>query len=80
MSETRCSEEFKAETVEHVTERGYPVHEVARRLGISTHSLCAREKTYGHGAVFATDLDDHSGRSSGAWARDSSVSPKNQTA
>ena len=41
MSSKRYTEEFKSEAVKPVTERGYPAAEVARRLGISTHSLYA---------------------------------------
>lgn len=35
----RYSDEFKIDAVAQVTERGYPVKEVAERLGISTKSL-----------------------------------------
>lgn len=35
MSWKRFTEEFKAEAVKQVTERGYPVAEVAERLGSS---------------------------------------------
>lgn len=33
--------EFKAEAIKQVTERGYPVAQVAQRLGVSGHSLYA---------------------------------------
>jgi transposase len=39
MSGKRYTEEFKAEAVKQVTERGHPVAEVASRLGVTTHSL-----------------------------------------
>lgn len=39
MSTRRFTEEFKVEAVKQVTERGYPVAEVSKRLGVSTHSL-----------------------------------------
>ena len=39
MSQQRYSPEFKDEAVRQVTERGYPVVEVAARLGVSSHSL-----------------------------------------
>jgi transposase len=39
MSNRRYTDEFKAEAVKQVTDRGYPVKEVAARLGISQHSL-----------------------------------------
>ena len=39
MSRKRYTPEFRAEAIRQVTERGYPVSEVARRLGVSTHSM-----------------------------------------
>jgi len=39
MSSKRYTVEFRSEAVRQVTERGYPVREVAGRLGVSTHSL-----------------------------------------
>lgn len=41
MTNKRFTDEFKAEAVKQVTERGYPVAEVAERLGVSSHSLYA---------------------------------------
>ena len=35
----RYSEEFRAEAIKQVTERGYTVKEVARRIGISADTL-----------------------------------------
>ena len=39
MSSKRYSPEFKEEAVRQVTERGYPVADVAERIGVSTYSL-----------------------------------------
>jgi transposase len=39
MSTQRYTPEFKDEAVRQVIERGYPVPEVAARLGLSAHSL-----------------------------------------
>ena len=39
MSTQRFTPEFKEEAVRQVIERGYPVSEVATRVGVSTHSL-----------------------------------------
>ncbi len=39
MSAKRYSEEFKIEAVKQVTERGYKVADVCRRLGITSGSL-----------------------------------------
>jgi transposase-like protein len=41
MSSKRYTDEFKKEAIKQVTERGYPASEVARRLGVTTHSLYA---------------------------------------
>lgn len=39
MSSQRFPPEFKDEAVRQIVERGYAVAEVAKRLGVSTHSL-----------------------------------------
>lgn len=39
MSNQRYTPEFKDEAVRQVTERGYSIAEVAKRLGVSAHSL-----------------------------------------
>jgi len=39
MSNQRYSPEFKAEAVRQVIERGYPVKEVAERIGVGVQSL-----------------------------------------
>lgn len=39
MSTQRSTPEFKEEAVKQVVERGYTVHDVAARLGVSAHSL-----------------------------------------
>src|SRR5690606_40795239 len=39
MSGKRYTEQFKVEAVKQVTERGYPLAEVAKRLGITSKSL-----------------------------------------
>ena len=41
MQRTRYTEEFKAEAIKQVTERGYGVVEVSKRLGISGRILYA---------------------------------------
>ena len=52
MSSKRYTEEFKIEAVKQVTERSYPVAEVAGRLGVSQHSLYVWLKDYGHPVVW----------------------------
>ena len=39
MGHRKYSEEFKAEAVRQVVDRGYSVADVAARVGVSTHSL-----------------------------------------
>ena len=39
MSGKRYTDEFKLEAVKQITERGHRVHEVAKRLGVTTYSL-----------------------------------------
>ncbi len=39
LSSRRYTSEFRAEAIRQVRERGYPVSEVAKRLGVSTYSL-----------------------------------------
>lgn len=39
MSIPRFTPEFKEEAVRQIIDRGYPVSEVAERLGVSAHSL-----------------------------------------
>lgn len=39
MSTPRFTPEFKEEAVRQIVDRGYPVSEVAQRLGVSAHSL-----------------------------------------
>lgn len=39
MSSKRYTPEFRAEAIKQITERGYSVAEVSKRLGVSTHSL-----------------------------------------
>ena len=41
MSNKRYTEEFKAEAIKQITERGYSVRDVSTRLGVTKHSLYA---------------------------------------
>ena len=57
MTSKRFTDEFKAEAVKQVTERGYPVSDVAERPGMSTHSLYAwlREQGVSRGTQHSED-------------------------
>ena len=46
MGKGNFSDEFKRDAVAQITERGYPVAEVSRRLGVSPHSLYAWKKKF----------------------------------
>jgi len=39
VSKSLYTDEFKAEAVKQITERGYPANEVAKNLGVTTCSL-----------------------------------------
>ncbi|MFD2632345.1 IS3 family transposase [Idiomarina piscisalsi] len=47
MSNNRYPEEFKIEAVRQITDKGYSVADVSRRLDVSVHSLYAWVKKYG---------------------------------
>lgn len=46
MGKANFSVEFKRDAVAQITERGYPVAEVSKRLGVSPHSLYAWKKKF----------------------------------
>ena len=58
MGKANFTEDFKRDAVFQITERGYPVAEVATRLGISQYSLYELRKRYGKSAAVVRD-DDH---------------------
>lgn len=55
MGKVNFTGDFKRDAVAQITERGYRVAEVSKRLGVSPHSLYAWKKKY----AFASDpVDD----------------------
>ena len=46
MGKGNFSDDFKRDAVAQITERGYPVSEVSKRLGVSPHSLYAWKKKF----------------------------------
>jgi transposase len=46
MGTRNSSDDFKRDAVAQITERGYPVAEVSKRLGVSAHSLYAWKKKF----------------------------------
>ena len=57
MGKANFTEDFKRDAVLQITERGYPVAEVAARLGISKYSLYEWRKRYGKPVAVARDDD-----------------------
>lgn len=57
MGTSNYSAEFKQDAVHQITVRGYPVREVSRRLGVSTHSLYKWMKVFGEPASTKTGVD-----------------------
>ena len=58
MSNKRYTDEFKIEAVKQITERGYAVYDVAKRLGVTTNSLYAWRKEFGPNARNNVQRDD----------------------
>jgi transposase len=46
MGKSNFTEEFKLDAIKQITERGYAVADVSKRLGVSTHSLYGWMKHY----------------------------------
>lgn len=46
MGKPRFTEDFKIDAIKQITERGYSVADVSKRLGVSTHSLYGWMKRY----------------------------------
>jgi transposase len=46
MGTSNFSDDFKRDAVAQITDRGYPVAEVSRRLGVSQHSLYAWKRKF----------------------------------
>ena len=57
MGTSNYSDEFKCDAVHQIVVRGYPVREVSRRLGVSTHSLYKWMKLCGEPAPNARSID-----------------------
>ncbi len=60
MSKPNFTDEFKIDAVKQVTERGYSVAEVSRRLGVSTHSLYQWRKRFSKPLAVAQEFTEQS--------------------
>ncbi len=60
MRKPRFTEEFKIDAIKQITERGYSVADVSRRLGVSTHSLYSWIKRYSVPSGSNAKKDDQS--------------------
>jgi transposase len=58
MGKANFSDEFKRDAVAQITERGHPVAEVSKRLGVSQHSLYAWKRKRDKAAEARTDQGD----------------------
>ena len=57
MSGAKFTEEFKRDAVAQVEDRGYPVREVAERLGVSTKSIYTWQKQFSRPAKVVKGVD-----------------------
>jgi transposase len=57
MSANRFTGEFKRDAVAQVVDRGYPVREVAERLGVSTKSVYTWQKQFFRPAKVIQEVD-----------------------
>ena len=57
MSGAKFTDEFKRDAVAQVEDRGYPVREVAKRLGVSTKSIYTWQKLFSRPAKVIMEVD-----------------------
>jgi transposase-like protein len=57
MGTSNYSDESKRDAVQQITVRGYPVREVSRRLGVSSHSLYKWMKLFADRAPKVPNVD-----------------------
>ena len=58
MSGAKFTDEFKRDAVAQVEDRGYPVREVAKRLGVSTNSIYTWERLFSRPAKVIKAVDE----------------------
>ena len=57
MSANKFTDEFMRDAVAHVEDRGYPVREVAERLGVSTKSIYTWQKRFSRPAMVIEEVN-----------------------
>ena len=57
MSTNKFTDEFKRDAVAQVEDRGYPVREVAERLGVSTKSIYTWQRLFSRPAKVVQEVD-----------------------
>lgn len=57
MSANKFTDEFKRDAVAQVVDRGYPVREVAERLGVSTKSIYTWQRLFSRPAKVVQEID-----------------------
>ncbi len=57
MSASNFTDEFNRDAVAQVEDRGYPAHEVAERLGVSTKSIYTWHKQFSRPAKVIQEVD-----------------------
>ena len=55
MTRPHFTDDFKIDAIKQITERGYSVADVSKRLGVSSHSLYAWMKRFSKPPVVAED-------------------------
>jgi len=58
MTRLNFTEEFKIDAIKQITERGYSVADVSKRLGVSTHSLYAWMKRFSKPPIVAQEATE----------------------
>ena len=61
MSANKFTDEFKRDAVAQVEDRGYPVREVAERLGVSAKSIYRWQKQFSRPAKVIQEVDAQAG-------------------
>ena len=60
MSQLKFTDDFKIDAVKQITERGYSVADVSKRLGVSTHSLYQWKKRLSKPPIVVQEVAEQS--------------------